>query len=176
MTVTHRLVHPELDADLLHSWVCEERATFWGMTDRTRDEVAEIYGYIDEQEHLAAYLVEHDGLPIALIQTYDPFVDEIGDYYDRAAGDVGVHFFMAPEKTLLTGQVIRYFLGVLFADPHTDRIVAEPDARNERAVGLMRKIGFSMGPEVQLPHKPAQFAFLTRPAYDGRTLAAAGAE
>ena len=170
MTVTHRLVDPVGDAPLLHSWVTEERARFWGMTERTLQEVAEIYGYISEQEHLAAYLICDGAEPISIFQTYDPFVDEIGDYYDRSPGDVGAHFFMAPAKQLHTGQVVRHCLHLLFDDPRTERVVVEPDARNTAAVSLMRRIGFSLGPEVQLPHKPAQFAFLTRAAFEGRTL------
>ncbi len=170
MSVSHRPVEPRRDSDLLHGWVTQDRATFWGMTETTRDEVEEIYTYIQSQEHLAAYLVHWDDQPVALYQTYDPAVDEIGEHYDREPGDLGAHFFMAPDKRPWTGSVIRYILEQLFAPSATSRVVVEPDARNARAVGLMRRIGFELGPRVELPHKPAQFAFLTRAAYDGLTL------
>lgn len=167
--LTRRLVDPATDIDLLYRWVSEDRAVFWGMTDHTRDEVAEIYGYIDEQEHLAAYLIVHEDVPAALYQTYDPFVDEIGDYYDRLPGDRGMHFFMAPDKKPLSTEVIGFCVAQELSDPAVSRLVAEPDARNVRAVRLVCKAGFSLGPQVDLPHKPAQFAFLTREAYDGLT-------
>ncbi|HET7688952.1 MAG TPA: GNAT family N-acetyltransferase [Nocardioidaceae bacterium] len=165
MSLTLRDVDAEADADLLHAWVSAERATFWGMTDRTREEVAEIYGWIQDQDHLAAYLVEADGEPVALVQTYDPFVDEIGDYYERAAGDLGLHFFMGPDRASLTPAVAAHMLSAFFERPEVQRIVAEPDARNHRAVRLVQRLGFELGPEVELPHKPAQFAFLTRDVF-----------
>lgn len=166
MTLTHRPVDPVGDAPLLHAWVTEDRARFWGMTERTLEEVADIYGYIDEQDHLEAFLVEADGGPVALVQTYDPFVDEIGSFYDRTQGDLGLHFFMAPDSERPTAAVARHMLAVLFGRDEVERIVAEPDARNARAVGLVRKLGFELGPQVELPHKPAQFAFLSRSAHE----------
>ena len=81
----------------LHGWVTEDRAAFWGMTDCDEERVREIYEYIDEQDHLAAYLFVVDGTPVGLLQTYDPEVDEIGEWYDRRAGDVGIHLLLADE-------------------------------------------------------------------------------
>ncbi len=50
----------------------------------------------------------------------------------------------------------------LFADPKRGRIVVEPDARNEQAAARMRRTGFTLGPEIQLPDKTARLAFLRR--------------
>jgi penicillin amidase len=157
-----RPVRPEEDADLLHSWVTQERARFWGMTERDRDEVAAIYGYIDGQEHLAAYLAEIDGVPLALFQTYDPFVDEIGEYYDRRPGDVGVHLFLAddPHRAGRTADLLAAFVALVAALPGARRAVAEPDVRNTASVALLQRVGFRLGPVADLPGKTAQFTFL----------------
>ena len=78
------------------------------MTDCDEERVREIYEYIDEQEHLAAYLFVVDGTPVGLLQTYDPEVDEIGEWYDRRPGDVGVHLLLAddPRRAGRTEEMI----------------------------------------------------------------------
>jgi len=162
--ITLRPVDPDADAELLHGWVTEERARFWGMLGKDRDEVRDIYAYIDEQPHLAAYLVSVSGVPVALFQTYDPAVDEIGQFYDREPGDVGVHLLMAdhPARAGRTQDIVGFLMEWLFDEPATLRVVLEPDTRNAKSLRLFGLAGAIAGPEVQMPHKVAQFAFLDR--------------
>jgi len=164
VTFTIRPVDPPRDAALLHGWVSQERAAYWGMLDKDVEEVEAIYSYVQEQPHLAAYLVTRDDRPLALFQTYDPAVDEIGGYYDRRPGDVGVHLFLAddPARAGLTPALLELLMDWVFADEAHRRIVAEPDARNAKSVALFVSLGAALGPIVQLPNKPAQFTFLTR--------------
>jgi len=159
-----RRVDPPSDCRLLHDWVTQERASFWGMLDKSLDEVEEIYTWIDEQPHLAAYLMEVGSQPVALFQTYDPQVDEIGQFYDRRPGDLGVHLLLAdtPAREGRTREVVRFLLERLFADEEVRRIVFEPDARNARSLRLLGQFGVEAGPRVQMPHKTAQFVFLHR--------------
>ncbi|MGY1717501.1 hypothetical protein ACI8AG_00430 [Blastococcus sp. SYSU DS0552] len=42
------------------------------------------------------------------------------------------------------------------------RVVVEPDAGNELALERVRRTGFELGPEVDLPQKRARLAFLHR--------------
>jgi penicillin amidase len=162
--ITIRSVDPDTDADLIHHWVTQERARFWGMLDKDRDEVLEIYTYIDEQPHLSAHLVSVDGAPVALFQTYDPAVDDIGQYYDREPGDVGVHLLLAdsPARAGRTRNIVDFLVNRLFEDPANLRVVLEPDSRNAKSLRLFGLAGAQAGPEVQMPHKRAQFAFLRR--------------
>jgi RimJ/RimL family protein N-acetyltransferase len=166
MTVSIRPVDPAADAGLLHAWVTEERAAFWGMTDCDEERVAGIYGYIDEQEHLAAYLLLVDGTPVGLLQTYDPAVDEIGEWYDRRPGDVGVHLLLAavPQRSGRTEEVVAAALAFVSSGPGCARIVFEPDARNAPSIAMMERIGAVRGPLVDLrtsiSEKPAQFFFV----------------
>lgn len=59
------------------------------MLEKDLEEVEAIYTYIDEQPHLAAWLASVDETPVGMVQTYDPFVDEIEVFYDRREGDLG---------------------------------------------------------------------------------------
>ncbi|WP_141015130.1 GNAT family N-acetyltransferase [Nocardioides sambongensis] len=167
--VTVRPVDPTADADLLHSWVSAERAAFWGMAGMSVTEVAEVYGWIDDQDHLAAHLLLLEGRPVGLLQTYDPFVDEIGGFYERRPGDVGVHLLLAddPARVRRTADVVAGGMRFLFGDPDCRRLVMEPDARNAASVALAERLGAERGPLVDLKtsisEKPAQFFFIPRP-------------
>jgi penicillin amidase len=163
-----RPVDPVADSSLLHAWVTEERAAFWGMTDCDEERVREIYAYIDEQPHLAAYLIVVDGTPVGLLQTYDPEVDEIGEWYDRRPGDVGVHLLLAsdPRRAGRTGEVIAAGLSFVLSRPGCARLVFEPDARNAASLAMLERIGAERGPLIEMrtsiTEKPAQFFFLRK--------------
>ncbi|WP_435770310.1 GNAT family N-acetyltransferase [Nocardioides sp. SYSU DS0651] len=174
MSVSVRPVHPEADADLLHRWVTAEGAEFWGMAELSRAQVAEVYGFIAEQAHLAAYLLVlgdvPPGHPVGLLQTYDPEVDEIGDWYDRRPGDVGVHLLLADDRARRgrTAEVVAAGLRFVATRPGSERLVFEPDARNQRSLALLDRLGAQRGPLVDLrtsiSQKPAQFCFLSAEA------------
>lgn len=168
MTVTVRPVDPAADAALLTAWVTADRAAFWGMAEMGEEDVAAIYRYIDEQEHLAAYLLVLDRDPVGLLQIYDPAVDEIGEWYDRRPGDVGVHLLLAgdPRRAGRTAEVIAAGMDFVAHRPGCQRLVFEPDARNAASVGLLDRLGAERGPLVELrtsiAEKPAQFFFIDR--------------
>lgn len=176
-TVRLRPVDPAGDADLLHGWVTQERARFWGMSDASRERVREIYGYLDSLTTHHAYLMHRDGTPVALFQTYEPAHDPIGEYYEVRPGDFGIHLLIGPPAGApvpgFTGTLLAEFLTFVLADPARLRIVAEPDARNDKVLDRLRRAGFVPGPQAQLPHKPAQLLFLERAAHPDGTLPSA---
>ncbi|MFJ6610278.1 GNAT family N-acetyltransferase [Streptomyces sp. NPDC091289] len=162
-------VVPAADADLLHGWVTEERARFWGMGDHTREQVLEIYEFVDSLPTHHAYLALRDGAPAALFQTYEPDADPVGECYDVRPGDFGIHLLIAPAEGEAavkgyTDALLTAFIGFVFSDPAHLRVVVEPDARNERALARMVRVGFELGPEIVKPEKTARLAFLTREA------------
>ena len=161
-----RPVDPAADTGLLHRWVTEERARFWGMADATPERVREIYAHLDSLPTHHAYLMLRDDAPVALFQTYEPGHDPIGEYYDVRTGDFGIHLLIGPSAGPpvpgFTGTLLEEFLTFVLADPARLRIVAEPDARNDKVLARLRRAGFVPGPRVELPHKPAQLLFLDR--------------
>jgi penicillin amidase len=168
MTVTVRPVDPTADAALLTRWVTAERAAFWGMNGLAEEEVRDIYVHIDEQAHLAAYLLLLDEHPVGLFQTYDPAIDEIGEWYDRRPGDVGIHLLLDadPRRAGRTNEVLAAGLDFVAGLPGCRRLVFEPDARNAASIAVMERLGCERGPLVDLrtsiSEKPAQFYFLDR--------------
>ncbi|MFF8967124.1 GNAT family N-acetyltransferase [Streptomyces globisporus] len=162
-------VDPAADAELLHGWVTEERARFWGMADHTREQVREIYEFVDSLPTHHAYLALRDGVPAALFQTYEPDADPVGECYDVRPGDFGIHLLIAPAEGEgavkgYTEALLTAFIAYVFSDPAHLRVVVEPDARNEKALARMVRVGFELGPEIEKPEKTARLAFLTRAA------------
>ncbi|MCI4142655.1 GNAT family N-acetyltransferase [Streptomyces sp. MMS20-AI2-20] len=168
---------PAADAPLLHRWVSEERAVFWGMNGLTEQQVHEIYAHMDTLDTHHAYLVVKDGDPAALLQTYEPEADRVGECYPVEPGDIGMHLLIAPPEpdgnrsgwtAGLAAAVSTYVLLVL----DRRRVVVDPDVANEKAIARFLRQGFTAGPrvvlpevdlpDVYLPEKRAQLAFLTR--------------
>ncbi|MFF5495687.1 GNAT family N-acetyltransferase [Streptomyces aquilus] len=177
-TVAVRRLDAQADAGVVHGWVRAERAAFWGMNGLTQDQVADIYAHMDTLDTHHAYLLEKDGEPVGLLQTYEPEADRVSECYTVEPGDIGVHLLLAPAdatagaragwSSALLGAVAAYVLVVL----DRRRVVVDPDVRNEKAIARFLRQGFVAGervvlpeidlPDVYLPEKHAQLAFLRR--------------
>ncbi|MEU0914141.1 GNAT family N-acetyltransferase [Streptomyces althioticus] len=168
---------PAADAPLLHRWVSGERAEFWGMNGLTEQRVLEIYAHMDTLDTHHAYLVVKDGDPAALLQTYEPEADRVGECYPVEPGDIGMHLLLAPpgpggsSSGWTAGLSVAFSTFVLLVLDRR-RIVVDPDVANEKAIARFARQGFTAGPrvvlpevdlpDVYLPEKHAQLAFLTR--------------
>ncbi|WP_339134001.1 GNAT family N-acetyltransferase [Streptomyces sp. f51] len=166
-----------LDGPVVHDWVNADRAAFWGMRDLTEEQVVAIYAHMATLGTHHAHLLVNDDEPVALLQTYEPGADRVGACYPVEPGDIGVHLLLAPAgpgggrpgwTTALLSAVASYVLLGL----DRERVVVDPDVRNEKAIARFHRQGFTPGPEVVLPEvdlpdvhlpaKHAQLAFLTR--------------
>ncbi|MER5941199.1 GNAT family N-acetyltransferase [Streptomyces sp. NPDC001928] len=176
-TVRIRPLDPEADAGVVHGWVSQERASFWGMNGLTRDQVSEIYAHMAGLDTHHAFLVVRDGDPVAVLQTYEPGADRVGEVYDVLPGDIGVHLLLAPAgaegaRPGWTSALLTVVATYVFGTLDRRRVVVDPDVRNEKAVSRFLKQGFTAGPvvvlpevdlpDVYIPEKKAQLAFLTR--------------
>ncbi|MDI5943100.1 GNAT family N-acetyltransferase, partial [Micromonospora sp. DH15] len=74
-------VDPQAHAELLHGWVTQPRAVYWGMGGYTVDEVRDVYAFVDGLATHHAYLILLDGAPVGLFQTYQPEADPVGERY-----------------------------------------------------------------------------------------------
>ncbi|MER6030445.1 GNAT family N-acetyltransferase [Streptomyces sp. NPDC001851] len=176
-TVRVRPLDPVSDADVVHGWVSEERAAFWGMNGLTRDQVADIYTHMAGLGTHHAHLVTKDGTPAALLQTYEPAADRVGECYDVLPGDLGVHVLLGPagpdgRRPGWTSALLSVMTAYALRALNRRRLVVDPDVRNTRAIARFERQGFVRGPavvlpevdipDVHLPEKHAQLAFLDR--------------
>ena len=168
---------PKADAEVIHRWAAEERAAFWGMNGLTRDQVEEIYAHMDTLDTHHAYLVVKDGEPAALLQTYEPEADRVSECYPVEPGDIGVHLLLAPAgpdgaRAGWTAALVSAIASYVLLGLDRRRVVVDPDVANEKAVSRFLRQGFEAGPvvtlpeidlpDVHLPEKRAQLAFLRR--------------
>ena len=154
-----RRVDPAADAELLHRWVTDPKARFWGMLDADVGRVEREYRELD------AFIGSCDGEPAFLLERYDPAEEPVGATYPVQEGDVGMHFLVAPTDRPVHGftrRVIEAVMAFLFADPATRRVVVEPDVRNHAVHALNDAVGFQVAGEVELPDKCALLSFCTR--------------
>jgi hypothetical protein len=170
---------PKADAGVVHGWVSEPRAAFWGMNGLTEEQVREIYAHLDTLDTHHAFLALHDGKPVGLLQTYEPDADRVGECYDVEPGDIGVHVLLAPAgrdgaRPGWSTSVLAAFSAFVLVGLDRRRVVVDPDVRNEKAIARFLRQGFERGPvvvlpeidlpDVYLPEKRAQLAFLRREA------------
>lgn len=165
-TVRISPVDPRRDSALIHRWVGQERARFWGMGDASAEDVLETYTYLDSLTTHHAYLLYRDGEPVALFQSYEPEADPVGECYDVLPGDHGIHLLIGPAggrpEHGFTTTLLSVFLRFVLADPARQRIVVEPDVRNQKVIDRLQGFGFELGPEIEKPEKRARLAFLRR--------------
>ncbi|MDI6103187.1 GNAT family N-acetyltransferase [Actinoplanes sp. NEAU-A12] len=168
-----RLVPLDLDRDLdlLHTWVTHPRSHYWGLQGATTDRVREEYQKIADNPHHHAWLgLDDDGAPLFLAETYDPAHSELASHYDVRPGDIGMHVLVAPPtgrpRSGVTSAVMRAVMDFCFADPRIERVVVEPDVRNEAIARKNAEVGFVEQRHVRLHDKVARLSLCTRTAYE----------
>jgi hypothetical protein len=169
MSFTFRCLDARADAPLLHSWVTQPYASFWGMLSASVEDVAEEYTRIQTSGHHHALLGLDGGIPAFLMEEYLPASSPLAAVYPVLPGDLGMHLLVAPPSNApvagYTTAVMDAVLGRLFAKPGVDRIVVEPDARNTRIHALNARLGFQPAGLVILPDKEALLSFCNHDDY-----------
>lgn len=158
-------VNPIKDSDLIHSWVTQDRAQFWGMANYDKQYIEFIYHYLDVHPHHDIFLIAFENNSVALVQLYDPRYEEVGDKFVAQAGDIGLHLLVAPTMKPVAGFTQGIFdtiKGYVFSNSDNKRIVAEPDSRNVKAISRFERLGFVFGEQVELTSKIAQLVYFER--------------
>jgi hypothetical protein len=169
MSFTFRCLDSVADAPLLHSWVTQPYASFWGMLSSTVEGVVEEYSKIQSSGHHHALLGLEGGVPAFLMEEYQPAASPLAGAYAVQPGDLGMHLLVAPPsggpRAGYTAAVMEAVLVRLFRKPGVERVVVEPDARNTKIHVLNERLGFQPAGVVILPDKEALLSFCTRADY-----------
>ncbi len=147
------------DLQVLHRWVSHERAAYWGMVGMSPEQVRSGYEAICAADHVQVLMGLHDGEPAFLVETYHPSGEPVGRLAPCTDTDRGMHVLVAPPARRIPGftdAVFLRILEVLFADPVVERVVVEPDIRNEAIRRRNLRAGFVEHGPLDLPaHGPA---------------------
>ncbi len=160
------------DSELLHQWVNLDYAVFWGMQGSSLREVQQEYARLMEPDHYDIFVGAFQNKPVFVLERYNPIEDPVGALYPARETDCGIHIIVAPPEARIpnfTWYLFTAIMDFVFQDPTIDRILVEPDIRNKKMFALCQRIGFQLDTIVELPHKTAQLAFLTKERYQSIT-------
>ena len=162
-----RELNPHKDAKLIQSWVSRPYAKFWLMQNYGVEDVRNFYLDFNSKGANQAYLGFYNELPSFLIEVYDPESDPLAEHYEIQAGDVGLHFLVAPSDKAIQGftfAVITAVMEFVFSHASIQRIVVEPDTRNEKLLALNKYFNIETR-EIAMSEKTAQLAVFSRDQY-----------
>ena len=137
------------DFPLLHSWLERPHVKRWYRDHGDYDDVVAHYApSLEGREPTDHYIVELDGTPVGMVQTYvvvdhPEYAAEIGI---RDPHTAGTDILIGEEE--LTGrgigtEILRRFVDdIVFARPETTRCVADPDDQNLASIRAFEKAGF----------------------------------
>lgn len=155
------------DITAVHGWVNMDYARYWAMQGCSLDDVTRCYQKLCSTE--AVYAGFYNGELAFIVELYDPHRDLLRYYYAHQQGDLGMHILLAPTVAPVRNFSRTVFVTVmqfLFALPQVQRVVVEPDARNEKIHRLNRMAGFIYHHRLYLPHKVACLATAERAHFE----------
>jgi aminoglycoside 6'-N-acetyltransferase len=157
----------ENDLRLLRDWLQREHVRLW-WRDPIDETVAEYKAAIEGREPTDHYLIELDGQPVGMIQTYLACnypdweaIVQVGD------GVAGVDLLIGEADLVGRGlgpRILAEFArGVVFADPGTTAVVATVEEANRRSWRAFEKAGFHHVRDVEEDGLPNRLMRLDRP-------------
>lgn len=156
------------DAALIHSWVTQDYARFWGMQNDSLEQVGAFYQQLMAKNPQAALIGCCNDQPVFLMEFYRASEDEVGKFYDALPDDYGMHILIAPANNPVrqfSWQVFTVVMDYMFSQPQVSRVVVEPDVRNNKIHPLNKRAGFRYQHTIDMGHKTAWLAFCQREDY-----------
>lgn len=168
-TIGFREVDLDRDLGRLHTWLNSEHVLpYWTQNDPLPVVRETIEGRANDDTQ-TLYIGYLDHVPMSYWESYWAAEDRISDYYDSDPADQGIHLLIGPEEYLGRGYgapLVRAMVEFQFRHPETDRIVTEPDVRNERAIRVFEKSGFERVREVEFSNKTGQLMICDRADFE----------
>ncbi|MBA4602819.1 GNAT family N-acetyltransferase [Thermoactinomyces mirandus] len=170
-TITFRKVDLEQDFGRLHQWMHEPHVIpFWNL-NISREKYREHLQSFLADPHQTLHIGSLDGTPMSYWETYWIRGDILGNFYDFHPEDQGIHLLIGPPSFLGKGYalpLLRAMTCCLFQHKSTQKVVAEPDVRNEKMIHIFEKCGFEFQKETDLPDKRAALMFCNRDSFKRR--------
>ncbi|MBK4729007.1 acetyltransferase [Oxynema sp. CENA135] len=172
-TIAFRPVELEKDLDRIHRWMNEPHVIpFWQLNfdrDRMRSHLEKALS----DRHQTLYIGYLDGVPMSYWEAYWAQDDVIAQCYEPDAGDRGIHLLIGEPKFLGKGYalpLLRAMTDLQFefsATPklQTQKVVTEPDIRNDKMIHIFKRCGFVFQREIELPDKRAALMFCDRQSF-----------
>ncbi len=155
---TLRPLDLEGDLALLHAWMNDPAVDrFWqlaGPRGRLVAHLDQLFAGSHSRPHVGLL----DGTAMSYWELYRAADDPLAGHYDARPGDGGLHLLLGPVRFRgrgLGAPLIRAVSDWQLQQPHTDRVVAEPDVRNAASIHAFEQAGFRRTADLDLPDKTA---------------------
>ncbi|MBV0925898.1 acetyltransferase [Halomicroarcula limicola] len=170
----------ERDLGRLHRWLGSDHVKPYWRLDVPLPEFREALRSKIATDHLTPYIGCLDHVPMSYWECYWAAEDDVANHYEAAPHDQGVHLLIGPEEYLGRGYalpLLRAVVAMQFRYPETQRIIAEPDARNEKVRHIFERCGFEMQKEFHFDEaeKDAVLLICERERFESAVLADATA-
>lgn len=153
------------DVDMLHRWMHQEHVIpFWKRNLSFTEYKRHLQEFLAD-DHQQLYIGSLDQTAMSYWETYWVKEDILGNYYDYDPADQGVHLLIGPPEFLGKGYatpLLQAITFLLFQQDQTQKVVAEPDVRNEKMIHVFEKCGYVFQREINLPDKRAALMFCER--------------
>lgn len=144
-TISFRPAAMEADLGRLHRWFnCSHVLPYWQLDEALPAFRRALAEKLDD-DHLTPYVGCLDHVPMSYWEAYWAAEDSLANHYDVDPADRGLHLLIGPPEYLGEGYaapLLRQMTAFQFVHPDTERVVAEPDARNDRAISVFEECGF----------------------------------
>ncbi|MFB1064371.1 GNAT family N-acetyltransferase [Natrinema sp. H-ect4] len=166
-----RPVSLERDLGRLHAWFGSAHVKPYWDLDEPLPAFRETLREKLADDHQTLYVGCLDHVPMSYWERYWAAEDDLAAYYDAKPADQGIHLLLGPIEYVGEGYaapLLRAMLAFQFSHPETDRVVGEPDARNEAVLGLAGRCGFEFRREFEFEEeeKTASFVVCTRERFE----------
>lgn len=170
-TITFRLVNLKQDLPLIHTWMNQPHVIpFWHLAFSLEDMRRHLEKAIADT-HQTLYIGMLNGVPMSYWESYWVTDDILAQHYAADPADQGIHLLIGAPEFLGKG----YALPLLRAMTHfqlqrleTQKIVAEPDTRNDKMIHVFEQCGFEFQKAIALPDKTAALMFCDRTQFQKR--------
>ncbi|KKL73811.1 hypothetical protein LCGC14_2071180, partial [marine sediment metagenome] len=115
------------DLALLHQWVTQPHAQFWGMQGFSLKQLQQEYQSLLARSDI--YIGYANNTACFLVELYEPQLDEIGNHYPVKRGDIGMHILIAQSNNKVHGftwSVFQLVMNFIFANDKNQRVIVEP--------------------------------------------------
>ncbi|WP_049924342.1 GNAT family N-acetyltransferase [Halopiger djelfimassiliensis] len=166
-----RPVSLERDLGRLHAWLGSEHVKPYWQLDEPLPAFRETLREKLADDHQTLYVGCLDHVPMSYWERYWAAEDDLAAYYDAEPADQGVHLLIGPEEYLGHGYataLFRAMFALAFRHPETERVVGEPDARNDAVLAVAERCGCDLRREFEFPEeeKTAQLIVCPRERFE----------
>jgi RimJ/RimL family protein N-acetyltransferase len=170
-TIAFREVEYERDVELIHTWMMQEHVhPFWNLNVPLKQFRSHLKKALSD-EHQTLYIGYVEDVMISYWEAYWVEGDVVETTYSSAPFDQGIHLLIGEKEYIGKGfslPLLRAMISFQFQVSRTDKVIAEPDIRNDKMIHVFNKCGFKPIKPITLPDKTGLLMFCERKEYEKR--------